>query len=53
MKSLFERTKETQTVMMRKVKDAFHQRDDMKVQMEEAFTAKEVVSTVTNLSSFY
>ncbi|XP_038569125.1 sperm-associated antigen 5 [Micropterus salmoides] len=42
MKSLFERTKETQTVMMRKVKDAFHQRDDMKVQMEEAFTAKEV-----------
>ncbi|XP_044046254.1 sperm-associated antigen 5 [Siniperca chuatsi] len=41
MKSLFERTKETQTVMMQKVKDAFHQRDDMKIQMEEAFTAKE------------
>ncbi|KAG7221829.1 hypothetical protein INR49_017005, partial [Caranx melampygus] len=41
MKSLFERTKETQTRMMQKVKDALLQRDDMRTQMEEAFTAKE------------
>uniref|UniRef100_A0A3Q3MKZ5 Si:dkey-25o16.4 n=1 Tax=Labrus bergylta TaxID=56723 RepID=A0A3Q3MKZ5_9LABR len=41
MKSLFEKSKETQTVMMQKVKDAFHQRDDMRMQMEEAFSAKE------------
>ncbi len=49
IKSLFEKTKATQTVMMQKVKDALHQRDDMRMQMEEAFTAKEAVSTVTNL----
>lgn len=49
MKSLFEKTKETQTVMMQKVKDALHQRDEMRAGMEEAFTAKEAVSTVTNL----
>ncbi|XP_071360634.1 sperm-associated antigen 5 isoform X2 [Trachinotus anak] len=41
MKSLFEKTTETQTRMMQKVKDALHQRDDMRTQMEEAFTAKE------------
>uniref|UniRef100_UPI0037E80108 sperm-associated antigen 5 n=1 Tax=Semicossyphus pulcher TaxID=241346 RepID=UPI0037E80108 len=41
MKSLFEKTKEKQTAMMRKVKEAFHQRDDMRTQMGEAFTAKE------------
>ncbi|XP_056223916.1 sperm-associated antigen 5 [Seriola aureovittata] len=41
MKSLFEKTKETQTRMMQKVKDALHQRDDMRTQMEEAFTAKQ------------
>lgn len=35
--------------MMQKVKDALHQRDDMRIQMEEAFTAKEAVSTVTHL----
>lgn len=49
MKSLLEKTKETQTAMMQKVKDALHQRDDMRIQMEEAFTAKEAVSTGTNL----
>lgn len=49
MKSVFEKTKKMQTVMMQKVKDALHQRDDMRVQMEDAFTAKEAVSTVTNL----
>ncbi|GAA6233801.1 sperm-associated antigen 5 [Lates japonicus] len=41
MKSLFEKTKETQTRMMQKVKDALHQRDDMRTQMEDALTAKE------------
>lgn len=49
MKSLFEKTKEMQTVVMHKVKDALHQRDGMRAEMEEAFTAKEAVSTVTNL----
>ncbi len=32
--------------MMQKVKDALHQRENMRIQMEEAFTAKEAVSTV-------
>ncbi|XP_029299355.1 sperm-associated antigen 5 [Cottoperca gobio] len=41
MKALFEKTKETQTAMMQKVKEALRQRDDMRIQMEEAFTAKE------------
>ncbi|KAK5865625.1 hypothetical protein PBY51_019879 [Eleginops maclovinus] len=41
MKSLLEKTKMTQTKMMQKVKDALHQREDMRAQMEEAFTAKE------------
>nr|XP_019956861.1 PREDICTED: sperm-associated antigen 5 [Paralichthys olivaceus] len=41
MKALLENTKETQTRMMQKVKDALHQRNDMRTQMEEAFTAKE------------
>ncbi|KAI3353100.1 hypothetical protein L3Q82_019669, partial [Scortum barcoo] len=50
MKSLFKKTKEMQTVMMQKVKDALHQRDDMRVQMEEAFTAKEAAfSAMTQL----
>ncbi|KAA8594701.1 hypothetical protein FQN60_011836 [Etheostoma spectabile] len=40
MKSLFEKTKEMQTTMMQKVKDALHQRDDMTIQMEEAFRVK-------------
>lgn len=35
--------------MMQKVKDALEQRDSMRTQMEEAFTVKEAVSTVTNL----
>lgn len=50
MKSLFEKTKQTHRAIMQKVKDALQQRDDMKVQMEEAFTAKEAVSTVMNSS---
>ncbi|KAL7405242.1 hypothetical protein ABVT39_025726 [Epinephelus coioides] len=41
MKSLLEKTKKTQTTMTQKVQDALHQRDDMRTQMEEAFTAKE------------
>lgn len=35
--------------MIQKVKDALHHRDDMRIQMEEAFTTKEAVSTVTDL----
>ncbi|XP_031719187.1 sperm-associated antigen 5 [Anarrhichthys ocellatus] len=41
MKSVLEKTKDTQTALMQKGKDAFHQRDDMRMQMEDAFTAKE------------
>ncbi|XP_034543735.1 sperm-associated antigen 5 [Notolabrus celidotus] len=41
MTTIFEKAKTTQTAMMQKVKEAFHQRDDMKTQMEEAFSAKE------------
>lgn len=48
MKSLFEKTKATQTRMVQKVKDALHQRDDMRTQMEDALTAKEAVNTLTN-----
>lgn len=33
--------------MVQKVRDAFLQRDDMRTQMEEAFTAKEAVRAVT------
>ncbi|KAM6940685.1 sperm-associated antigen 5 [Xenentodon cancila] len=40
-KTLFEKSKETQTRMMQKVKDVLHQRNVMMTQMEEAFTAKE------------
>ncbi|XP_040892911.1 sperm-associated antigen 5 [Toxotes jaculatrix] len=46
MKSLCEKTKETQTRMMQKVKDALHQRNDMRTQMEEAVTAKEAAFSV-------
>uniref|UniRef100_A0A3Q1EGB6 Sperm associated antigen 5 n=1 Tax=Acanthochromis polyacanthus TaxID=80966 RepID=A0A3Q1EGB6_9TELE len=41
MKSLFEKSKETQIRMIQKVKDALHQRNDMRIQMEEAFAVKE------------
>lgn len=50
MKSLFEKTKQTHRAIMQKVNDALQQRDDMKIQMEEAFTAKEAVSTALNSS---
>lgn len=43
MKGVFERTKQTHTAMIQKVKDALQQRDDMKTQMEEAFVTKEAV----------
>ena len=49
MKALLENAKETQTRMMQKVKDALHQSNDMRTQMEDAFTAKEAVRTVTHL----
>lgn len=45
MKSLFEKSKETQIRMMQKVKDALQQRDGMRTKMEEAFTVKEAVSS--------
>ncbi|KAM4585425.1 sperm-associated antigen 5 [Odontesthes bonariensis] len=41
MKSLLEKSKETQTKMKQKVKEVLHQRNDMRNQMEEALTAKE------------
>ncbi|XP_053275221.1 sperm-associated antigen 5 [Pleuronectes platessa] len=41
MKALLENTKETQTRMMQKLKDALHQRNEMRTKMEDAFTAKE------------
>ncbi|KAM8879304.1 sperm-associated antigen 5 isoform 1-T2 [Spinachia spinachia] len=46
MRSIFEKTKETHIHLMQKVKDAFHQRDDMRMQREEAFTAKEAAISV-------
>ena len=36
--------------MMQKVKDALLQKDDMRIQMEEAFTTKEAVSMATILT---
>ncbi|XP_042340237.1 sperm-associated antigen 5 [Plectropomus leopardus] len=48
MKSLLEKTKMTQTAMMQKVKDTLHQRDDMRIQMEDAFTAKEAAFSTIN-----
>ncbi|KAK2817161.1 hypothetical protein Q5P01_025352 [Channa striata] len=41
MKSLIEKTTETQKKMMQKVQDALQQRNEMRTQMEDAFTAKE------------
>lgn len=51
MKSLFERTKQAHTGMMEKHKAILHQRDDMRLQMEEALTAKEAVSPEADLLS--
>lgn len=48
MKSLFQNARQTHTAMIQKVKDAFQHRDDMRIRMEEAFTTKEAVSTVTH-----
>lgn len=45
MKGVFEKTKQTHAAMLQKVKDALQQRDDMKMQMEEAFITKEAVGT--------
>ncbi|XP_068177210.1 sperm-associated antigen 5 [Antennarius striatus] len=47
MRSLFEKSKEMHTRMMQKVKDALEKSDDMRVQMEEAFTAKEAAFRAT------
>lgn len=51
MKSLFKRTKQAHVAIMEKVKDILHQRDDMRLQMEEAFTAKEAVSPEADVLS--
>lgn len=51
MKSLFERMKQAHMTIMEKFKDILHQRDDMRLQMEEAFTAKEAVSPEADLLS--
>uniref|UniRef100_A0A665XCP2 Sperm-associated antigen 5 n=1 Tax=Echeneis naucrates TaxID=173247 RepID=A0A665XCP2_ECHNA len=42
VKSVFERTKETQTRMIQKVKDALQQTEDMRAQMMEALAAKQM-----------
>lgn len=49
MKSLFEKTKDTQKRMTQKVKDSLQQRNDMRTQMEEAFATKDAVSTLAKL----
>ncbi|XP_034393609.1 sperm-associated antigen 5 [Cyclopterus lumpus] len=41
MKSVFEKTKEIHTTLLQKVNNAFHQRDDMRMRMEDAVTTKE------------
>uniref|UniRef100_A0A3Q2PVC1 Sperm associated antigen 5 n=1 Tax=Fundulus heteroclitus TaxID=8078 RepID=A0A3Q2PVC1_FUNHE len=41
IKSLVEKSKETQTRSLEKVKEVLHQRNQMKTQMEEAFASKE------------
>uniref|UniRef100_A0A087XSH2 Sperm associated antigen 5 n=1 Tax=Poecilia formosa TaxID=48698 RepID=A0A087XSH2_POEFO len=41
MKSLFEKSKETQRRILEKVKEVLQQRSSMEARMEEAFTAKE------------
>uniref|UniRef100_A0A3P9N084 Si:dkey-25o16.4 n=1 Tax=Poecilia reticulata TaxID=8081 RepID=A0A3P9N084_POERE len=41
MKSLFEKSKETQRRILEKVKEVLQQRNNMEARMEEAFTAKE------------
>ncbi|XP_078138674.1 sperm-associated antigen 5 [Centroberyx gerrardi] len=46
MKSLYEKSKEMQTRMMQKVKDTLQHREDMRQQMQEAFTAKEAAFSV-------
>ncbi|XP_061888924.1 sperm-associated antigen 5 isoform X2 [Entelurus aequoreus] len=52
MKSLFTKSKEMQTRLMQKVKDALQQRDHMRTQMDEALTVKEAaLSTVEQLRS--
>lgn len=49
MRSLFERKKQVHMAMMEKAKGVLQQKDDMRMQMEEAFKAKEAVSAEANL----
>lgn len=51
MRSLFERTKQVHMEMMEKAKRVLQQKDDMRLQMEEAFRAKEAVSAEADLLS--
>ncbi|XP_061778920.1 sperm-associated antigen 5 [Nerophis lumbriciformis] len=52
MKSLFTKSKEMQTRLTQKVKDALQQRDHMRTKMDEALTVKEAaLSTVEQLRS--
>lgn len=51
MKSLFKRTKQAHTGMMEKHQAVLQQRDDMRLQMEEAFTVKEAVRPEADLLS--
>lgn len=51
MRSLFERTKQVHMGMMEKAKGVLQEKDDMRLQMEEAFRAKEAVSAEANLLS--
>lgn len=53
MKAMFKRTKQGHMTTMEKLKDVLHQRDDLKLQMEAAFTAKEAVSPEAHLFIFY
>lgn len=51
MRTLFERTKQVHMAMMEKTKGVLQQKDDMRMQMEEAFRAQEAVSAEANLLS--
>ncbi|XP_076003958.1 sperm-associated antigen 5 [Genypterus blacodes] len=53
MKSLFEKSKETQGKMMQKVRDAFQERADMKTQMDEAVAAEQAAFSAMDQLRLY
>lgn len=53
MKTLFEKSMEMQTRTVQKMKEVLQEREDMRTQMEEAFTAKDAVSTDPFVHVFY